>query len=87
MNRTLNDYVRENWEEIRTNLAFDGEHGASFDAGHRVGEGYYNDGMYGAGPRNAHYLTTSFVRVFIQIADGSDPPQPFVVTAFPKGIM
>jgi hypothetical protein len=87
MNREVNNYVRENWEEIRTNLAVDGVHNGAFNAGHRVGEGFYNDGMHGAGPRNAHYTAASLVRVAIDIVDGSDPPQPFIVTAFPAGTL
>ncbi|WP_203782402.1 hypothetical protein [Paractinoplanes rishiriensis] len=87
MNREINDYVRQNWEEIRTNLAVDGSHSGAFNAGHRVGEGFYNDGMFGVGPRNAHYTAASLVRVSIDLVPGSDPPQPFIVTAFPAGVV
>jgi hypothetical protein len=87
MNGTVNDYVERNWDRIRDDLALDGAHDSSFDAGHRVGQGYYNEGMYGAGPRNAHYAETSFVKVRIRLVPGSDPPEPFVLTAFPLGIM
>jgi hypothetical protein len=87
MNRTINDYVRENWEDIRSNLATDGVHRAKFDAHHRVGEGYYNVGMHGAGPRQSRFSTTSFVSLTIRLVPGSDPPQPFIVTAFPSGLM
>ncbi|MEV6849801.1 hypothetical protein [Actinoplanes sp. NPDC051411] len=87
MNRTINDYVRENWEEIRSNLAMDGVHRDKFDAHHRVGEGYYNVGMYGAGPRQSRFSTTSFVSITINLVPGADPPQPFIVTAFPSGLM
>ena len=85
MNREVNNYVRENWEEIRTNLAMSGTHNGAFDAGHRVGEGFYNQGMYGVGPRESRYTAASLVRVAIDIVPGSDPPQPFIVTAFPAG--
>jgi hypothetical protein len=87
MNRTVNDYVERNWDRIRDDLALEGAHDSSFDAGHRVGQGYYNDGMYGVGPRNSRYAETSFVRVRIRLVPGSDPPEPFILTAFPLGIM
>ncbi|WP_157437135.1 hypothetical protein [Actinoplanes subtropicus] len=86
MNRTVNDYVRAHWEQIRNNLATDGVHQATFDAGHRIGEGFVNTGMGGAGPRRAQYMTTSVVRILIAIAPGTDPPEPFIVTAFPAGL-
>jgi hypothetical protein len=87
MNRTVNEYVRQNWEQIRTDLALRGRHNGGFDAGHRVGEGYYNNGMYGAGPRDARYLTTSLAVIRIWLVPGSDPPEPFVRTAFPAGLL
>lgn len=87
MNRTINEYVRQNWETIRHDLAFDGRHRGGFDAGHRIGEGYINSGMYGAGPRASQYVATSLVKIRIQVVPGSDPPVPFVVTAFPSGLL
>ena len=87
MNRTVNDHVRQNWDHIRDELAFEGSYDASFDAGHRVGQGYYNDGMYGVGPRNSHYSETSFVKIRIRVVPDSDPPAPYILTAFPLGIM
>ncbi|HEX5204431.1 MAG TPA: hypothetical protein VFW27_31285, partial [Actinoplanes sp.] len=86
MHRTISDYVNEHWELIRTNLAMNGRHRAVFDAGHRVGEGFVNRGMGGAGPRQAQYMTTSVVRILIRVVPGSDPPEPFIVTAFPAGL-
>jgi len=86
MNREVNRYVRENWETIRDDLAFDGFHESLFDAGHRVGQGYYNKGMYGAGPRQAAYGETSLVRLRIRVVEGSDPAVPFIVSAFPAGL-
>ena len=83
MNREVNEYVRNNWETIRSDLAIARVHEGSFDAGHRVGQGYYNTGMYGAGPRQAQYSETSVVKVRIRLVPGSDPAQPFVVSAFP----
>jgi hypothetical protein len=86
MNIEVNRYVRENWTAIRDDLAFDGFHDGIADAGHRIGEGYYNKGMFGAGPRAAAYQETSVFRVRIRIVEGSDPPMPFVVSAFPAGL-
>jgi hypothetical protein len=87
MNRTVNDYVQRNWDRIRDDLALLGGHDGSFDAGHRVGQGYYNEGMYGAGQSQAHYTETSFVKIRIRVVPGSDPPEPYILTAFPLGIM
>jgi hypothetical protein len=87
MDRTVRDYVREKWESIRSDLAMFESHEGRFDAGRRVGEGFYNSGMYGAGPRAARYAETSFVTIRIKLIPGSDPPEPFVVTAFPAGLL
>jgi hypothetical protein len=43
--------------------------------------------MYGAGPRAARYAATSFVTIRIKLVPGSDPPEPFIVTAFPAGLL
>jgi hypothetical protein len=87
MTREINDYVRRNWETIRSDLASDGFHEGRYDAGHRVGEGFVNGGMYGLGPRHADYTPTSLVRLRIRLVPGSDPAQPFLVSAFPAGIL
>jgi hypothetical protein len=87
MNRTINEYVRRNWDAIRSDLAMYAQHRASFDAGHRVGEGYYNSGMYGAGPRHSRYAVTSSVTIRIRLVPGADPAEPFIVTAYPAGLL
>jgi hypothetical protein len=33
------------------------------------------------------YVATSLVKIRIQVVPGSDPPVPFVVTAFPSGLL
>jgi hypothetical protein len=86
MNRTINDYVSRNWETIRSDLAMTGVHRRTFDAGHRVGEGFVNDGMFSAGPVKPRYMTTSFVTIRMRLAPGTDPPEPFILTAFPAGL-
>lgn len=85
MNRTINDHVQANWDQIRSDLVMNGVYRQTFDAGHRVGEGYYNDGMYGAGPQQSRYSETSRVTITIRIVPGANPPQPYIVTAFPDG--
>lgn len=85
MNRTVNDYVAANWDTIRSDLALNGTHSATFDTGHRVGQGYYNEGMHGAGQRDAHYHETSHATVRLRLVPGN-PPTFMVVTAFPSGL-
>ena len=87
MTREINEYVQRNWESIRSDLATDGVHTARYDAGHRVGEGFLNGGMYGLGPRHAEYMPTSRVRLRILLVPGSDPSQSFLLSAFPAGIL
>jgi hypothetical protein len=87
MNRTINDYISQNWNAIRGDLAIKGEHEGIFDAGHRVGVGYINKGMYGAGPREAQFWSTSLVKIRMRLVEGSDPPQPFLLTAFPAALV
>lgn len=84
MHRTINRYLYDNWENIRMDLA-SGQHRAVFDAGHRVGEGYFNSAMHSAGPRRAVYHATSLVRIVVQTVPDSDRPQPFILSAFPTG--
>ncbi|MFI5896564.1 hypothetical protein ACIA5D_41335 [Actinoplanes sp. NPDC051513] len=86
MNRTINEYVRGNWAQIRSDLAIEGKHEAVFDAGHRIGEGFVNRGMGGAGSREAQYVTTSVVRLVIKVVPGSDPPDVYIKTSFPAAL-
>ncbi|MFG1996110.1 hypothetical protein ACGFJ7_39655 [Actinoplanes sp. NPDC048988] len=85
MTREVNDHVRRNWETIRSDLALRGRYEGVYEAGHRVGHGYYNSGMFGTGPRQAEYAAVSRVVIRIRLAPGSDPPEPFILTAFPSG--
>jgi hypothetical protein len=68
MNRTINEYVAANWERIRSDLAMEGTFVTRFEAGRMVGEGYFNEGMYGAGSTMARYSTTSHVRLRIRLS-------------------
>jgi len=85
MNQAVNDYVQANWATIRSDLALDGQHRAVFDAGSAVGEGFFNSGMHGFGPRIAQYHKTSLVRLMLKLVPGADPARAFIVTAFPTG--
>ncbi|MFC7275710.1 hypothetical protein ACFQS1_17110 [Paractinoplanes rhizophilus] len=86
MNRTINEYVRANWAQIRSDLAIEGKHETVFDAGHRIGEGFVNRGMGGSGPPHAQYVTTSVVRLVIKVVPGSDPPDVYIKTSFPAAL-
>ncbi len=83
MTRTINDYVARNWDAIRSDLAQDDRHSAYFNAGHKVGEGYFNTGMYSSAPDQSRFSTTSHVRITILPDRGTDPPTPYILTAFP----
>lgn len=86
MNREINKYLRDNWEEIRSDLAMEGEHVRLFDAGHRVGQGFHNKGMHGVGPRQAEYGETSIVKIVISLVEDSDPAEFFIVSTYPAGL-
>jgi hypothetical protein len=87
MTREINEYVQRNWEDIRSDLALKGFHKAGYNAGHRVGEGFLNGGMYGFGTRQAEYMSTSLVRMRIRLVPDADPARSFLVSAFPAGIL
>lgn len=81
--RTIQEYIEKNWERIREALARDEAFRASFDTGHLVGRGYYNQNISIPGAqRLAVKGETSWVQIVILL----DPSgKPFVLTAFPKG--
>ena len=85
MNRVVNDYVSRNWEAIRSDVATGRPHEAHFNVGNAVGEGFYNSGMMGTGPRVSVYHRTSYVTITIELVPGSVPPRVFVVRVFPRG--
>jgi hypothetical protein len=86
MNRTVNQLIRENWETIRSDLAEFGSFRNTFDAGQVIGEGFFNRGMHGTGPRDATFAPATFVELRIRLVPGSDPVEMFVVTAYPSGV-
>ncbi|MEJ3743598.1 toxin glutamine deamidase domain-containing protein [Actinomycetes bacterium KLBMP 9797] len=85
MNRVVNEYLQENWSAIRDDLALKRMHKRVVRLDNAVGEGFYNRGMYGAGPTVAQYHVTSVMEIKLNLVPGSDPARPFVVTAFPTG--
>ncbi|MFD4461783.1 putative T7SS-secreted protein [Nocardia sp. NPDC058480] len=86
MNSTVNDYLRANWDAIRSDLALDGRHRAVFDAGRPTGLGFYNEGMYSPGPRSAHLHHARNAAVVFELIPGS-PPSFMVITAYPAGVL
>jgi hypothetical protein len=84
MNRTINEYTSANWDTIRSDLAVTGQHSATFDAHRTTGEGYYNSGMWGTGPVSAEYSHARYATVNYRLAPGTDPPQPYILTSYPR---
>jgi len=84
MNVEVNRYIRSNWKKIRSDLMRKEVHTATYQKG-GVGEGYFNEGMYGTGARSAKYHHPQFVHIVIQLVPGN-PPTWHVVTAYPAGI-
>jgi len=88
MNRTINDLITANWEQIRSDLAFHGEYEGRFDAGHAVGDGFFNERQAlpggGAAPV-ARYGVTSYVVLRLTLLAG-EPVRFFVETAYPSGL-
>ncbi|WP_405134901.1 hypothetical protein [Nocardia sp. NBC_01388] len=86
MSRTINDYLQANWETVRSDLALDEFHKATFDTGHLTGEGFYNEGMNGLGPKSARSSRTSFATVVLNLVPGR-PPSFVVISAYPAGLL
>ena len=85
MNRAINDYLRAHWEQIRSDLAMNLEHDATFNAGASVGEGYYNQRMFQPGAAanpQATFITTRWVTIVIRVVPGN-PPGFYIHTAYP----
>ena len=86
MNRTINEYMQKNWNQIREDLVFNDKHRheAVFDAGKSIGEGFYNRNQMGMGAVEPVYHRTSKVKIIITL-DQIEPPSPIIVTAYPAG--
>lgn len=83
MNRAVNDYVSNNWNAIRSDLALSGRHQKTFDYHNVVGEGFYNANVGNPGPRRAVYSRTSHVTITLELPAGGGAP--IIVRAFPNG--
>ena len=84
MNRTVNDYLQNNWEQVRSDLAVSGRHQATFNTESAVGEGYSNSSAGTSNPPNAVYGQTSMVTTVIKAVPG-DPSAIKIITAYPNG--
>lgn len=84
MNRTINEYLEKNWEQIRWELATKQRIDIRFDAGKAIGEGYFNKNIGTNNPPQAVYSKTSYVRIFIRL-DQNEPMKPVIITAHPLG--
>jgi hypothetical protein len=82
MNRTVNEYVETNWTKIKEDLAFNGEHVASFDTKKAIGEGFINESLNTATPVS-RYAQTSYVKVILELKPGN-PPSFIVTTSYPS---
>lgn len=83
INRVINQYLRANWDQIRSDLATSGNHTNAFPAGEVVGDGYYNTNYGTPNPPVARGpVPTNMVRISIELIPGP-PPSYFVVTTFP----
>jgi len=85
MNSVVDSYLRANWADIVADLALNGRHVNAFDAGQLVGEGFYNTGMHGVGPRVGKYARTGLVRLVV-LLDPGPPVDFFVMTSFPNAL-
>jgi len=88
MNRTINDIIRANWEQIRSDLAQHGEFNGTFDAGKAVGDGFFNERQALPGGRAApvaKYGVTGYVFLRLVLLAG-EPARFFVETAYPSGL-
>jgi hypothetical protein len=92
MNQSVNRYLQQNWETIRSDLAMDGEHVNTFNPGEGVvGEGFRNplEGLPGAGQGRGPgatvqpvYVEYGRVTIVIRLVPGN-PPSFVIVTAYP----
>lgn len=84
MVRTINDYIRANWERIRTDLALNGRHSGGGNAGGAIGDGFVNTNIGGgAAAATPKYSVSSLFIIRILLIEG--PPIDFViVTSFPS---
>lgn len=88
MNETVNKYIRDNWTQIKEDLAATGQHSNNFNATKgAIGEGFFDPNQTLPGPRapEAVFMETSLVRITLRLIPGS-PPDFFIVTTFPNAL-
>jgi hypothetical protein len=83
MNQTVNRYLLDNWETIRSNIAMNGVHEETFNAGRLIGEGFFNQNYGLGGPPISARSNTPLVTIRLRLVPGN-PPSFFVVSAFPS---
>jgi len=84
MNRVVNNYLINNWEAVRTDLAVNKGHEVTFNHNNLVGEGFFNYAYGTPGQSNAGYTRTSIVTITLELIPGSDPPAFNIIRAFPN---
>jgi hypothetical protein len=86
MNRVVNDYLRDNWTKIRSELALNKEYRKTFKSdGGAVGEGFYNKNYGMKKDPLPVYSQTNIVTIFLKLTTDRGPPEIRVITAFPNG--
>ena len=81
MVQALNEFIRANWEAIRTELALHGEYASGGDAGSAIGEGFVNSGS--AATPVSTFVVSSLFKIRIKLIEGP-PIDYFIVTGFPS---
>jgi hypothetical protein len=87
INDVLNRYLRDNWDDVRLDLALREKHTKLVQHEHAVGEGFRNAnfGQENSRPRSV-YLQTNFYEITLDLLHpGRGPPVIQVTTAFPNG--
>ena len=85
LNRVVNEYFRNNWDTIRSDLATEGVHERTFDRGSLTGEGFSNANQGTPNPPVSVEGRTSMVTITIELVPGSNPPVLRIVRTFPNG--
>jgi hypothetical protein len=87
MNRIINQVIRDDWDVIRNELVFNGYSERKIYIGSVVGDGFFNEGMYGAGSRQAKYSVAAGMVFRLRLVPGSDPAEFFLLTSYPTPVV
>jgi hypothetical protein len=85
LNRVVNEYLRVNWEQIRSDLALNKPlqgHINTQNTTSAIGEGFKNSGT--ASVPKSSYVKTSLWTIVIRLVPG-DSSRIKVITGFPNG--